>query len=116
VILQAIDKGFRVITTYRVLLVLDGGRSNRVGNGRGGVNRGRSSVSWSGAAGNGRAASNVGGDRAAGSVDGHRAASDRGRGRGGLLSLVAVLGNGGSGSGERKGGDCVTHFDCGGWY
>ena len=105
--------------TYRVLLVLGGGRSNRVGNGGGGVDRGGRGVSGSGAAGNvgrGRAASNVCGDRAAGSVCGDGAASDVGRGRGGLLSLVAVLGNGGSGSGERKGGDCVTHFDCGDWY
>lgn len=108
-----------MITTYRVLLVLDGGRSNRIGNGRGGINRGGRSVNWSGAAGTvgrGRAASHVCRDRAAGTVGGDRAASDVGRGRGGLLSLVAVLGNGGSGSGERKGGDCVTHFDCGGWY
>ena len=113
-ILRAIDKDFGLLTTYRVLL--SRGRSNWVANGRGGVDGGGSSVSGSGAAGNGRAASNVGWHRAAGSVDGHRAASDVGRGRGGLLSLVAVLGNGGSGSGERKGGDCVTHFDCGGWY
>ena len=98
-ILRAIDKDFGLLTTYRVLL--SRGRSNWVANGRGGVDGGGSSVSGSGAAGN---------------VGGNRAASDVGRGRGGLLSLVAVLRNGGSGSGKRKGGDCVTHFDCGGWY
>ena len=105
-ILRAIDKDFGLLTTYRVLL--SRGRSNWVANGRGGVDGGGSSVSGSGAAGNvgrDRAASNVGRDRAAGNVGGNRAAS-----------VVAVLRNGGSGSGKRKGGDCVTHFDCGGWY